>query len=103
MPMGTPPKGRETSAAAAAARAASASTWLKALSVRGVDGGQGGVEGLGRGEGPGPEGVDQGAGIVRPGLIGHGRRRYRPRRSRWEPARRSRSGRSSAVSSVGEP
>jgi len=31
MPTGTPPKGRETSAAAAAARAASASIWLKAL------------------------------------------------------------------------
>ena len=32
IPMGTPPKGSETSAAAAAARAASASRWLKALS-----------------------------------------------------------------------
>ncbi len=31
MPMGTPPKGRETSADAAAARAASTSRWLKAL------------------------------------------------------------------------
>ena len=31
-PMGTPPKGRETSADAAAARAASMSRWLKALS-----------------------------------------------------------------------
>ena len=30
-PMGTPPKGRETSTVSATARAASASTWLKAF------------------------------------------------------------------------
>ena len=42
------------------------------IQVRGLDGGQGCVERLGGTEGPGPEGVDQGAGVFEPGLVGHG-------------------------------
>ncbi len=72
MPMGTPPKGRETSAAAAAARARVGVEVGEGVELAGLDGGERGLELLDRRALPGPERVDQRAGVSEPGRVSHG-------------------------------